>query len=241
MGGAQAESINEYRSYIQRRRVNESKPQAVPASDSSEKSFLQDESKNAVKAISRVSEVNMDNIDEFFAQYTEKDKSDSEGSYRNAVFGSISDSFGGAAETRNERVSPLKDLFKDEKFEGHRNRLFRDGGNRNLSEYINRKKYSLYAGREKATAVASYRYPARYSAEVEDNRATLLAIKIIKQCIACFAILGLVVLMQKINGFSGVLDFLRKYLVETHIEYKTVFDGVENIIRECSRFLGGTP
>lgn len=76
---------------------------------------------------------------------------------------------------------------------------------------------------------------------VEDNRTTLLALKIIKQALACFVVLGIVVLMQQNVDMDDELSFVRKHVVENHIEVSSIITGVENIIAECSRLFGGSP
>jgi hypothetical protein len=76
---------------------------------------------------------------------------------------------------------------------------------------------------------------------VEDNRTALLAIKIIKQALACFAVLGIIVLMQQNVGMADELSFVKKHVVENHIELDNIINGVKNIIAECSRFFGGSP
>lgn len=76
---------------------------------------------------------------------------------------------------------------------------------------------------------------------VEDNRTTLLAIKIIKQALACFAVLGVIVFMQQNIEMADEISFVKKHVVENHIELDNIISGVENIIAECSRFFGGSP
>jgi hypothetical protein len=69
----------------------------------------------------------------------------------------------------------------------------------------------------------------------------MLAIKIIKQSIACFIILGIIVLMQQNIELEDELSFIKRHVVENNIELGSIVDGVKNIIAECSRFLGGSP
>lgn len=76
---------------------------------------------------------------------------------------------------------------------------------------------------------------------VEDNRTALLAIKIIKQALACFAVLGIIVLMQQNAEMADELSFVKKHVVENHIELDNIINGMKNIITECSRFFGGSP
>lgn len=84
-------------------------------------------------------------------------------------------------------------------------------------------------------------YGSTNHAEIKDNRTTVLAVKIIKQALACFALLGLIVLMQQRSDMEGVLTFIKKHLVENHIDSQSVLAGVENIVKEASRLLGGSP
>ena len=69
----------------------------------------------------------------------------------------------------------------------------------------------------------------------------MLAIKIIKQALACFAVLGIIVLMQQNVGMADELSFVKKHVVENHIELDNIINGVKNIIAECSRFSEGHP
>lgn len=102
------------------------------------------------------------------------------------------------------------------------------GQSHKTSPYANNSRYHGYS-------------TSTHSAEIEDNRATVLAVKIIKQALACFAILGIIVLMQQRSDMGGALTFIKKHVVETHIEPNSLLTGVENIVQECSRFLGGSP
>jgi hypothetical protein len=76
---------------------------------------------------------------------------------------------------------------------------------------------------------------------IEDNRATLLAIKIIKQTLACFAILGIIVFLQQRADGAQVLEYIKNQVVESHIEANSILTGVENILTQCSKFFGGAP
>lgn len=76
---------------------------------------------------------------------------------------------------------------------------------------------------------------------VEDNRTARLAIKIIKQTLACFAVLGIIVLMQQNIEMADELSFVKKHVVENHIELDNIINGVKGIIAECSRLFGGSP
>ncbi|NMA65541.1 MAG: hypothetical protein GX957_04765 [Clostridiaceae bacterium] len=229
MGNAPAESLNEYKSYIQRRRVNDDKSQNDTVSNLIDISYKKGDIEPDKKTDRSLSEVTMDNIDEFFTQTTKKAETNALGSDIEFNFKSVSDDFARNNKSNIERISPLKDLFREDKYENQKVRTFPKGYS------FSREKY------KSPVNSATYKSPSRYSAEIEDNRTTLLAIKVIKQSLACFAILGLVVLMQNISSLSGVLAFLRRHLVETHIDHEAVFLGVENIIKECSRFLGGSP
>lgn len=82
---------------------------------------------------------------------------------------------------------------------------------------------------------------SRYTNEDTDNGTAVLAIKIIKQSLVCFALLGIVVFMQSKSELTHALEFVKKYVVDADIEAKTLISGVENIFKECTRFLGGVP
>ncbi len=84
-------------------------------------------------------------------------------------------------------------------------------------------------------------YGSSNHAEIEDNRATVLAVKIIKQALTCFAVLGIIVLMQQRSDMDSILTFIKKQVVDTHIEPKSLLTGIENVWKEASRFLGGSP
>ena len=75
--------------------------------------------------------------------------------------------------------------------------------------------------------------------QIEDNRTTVLAIKVIKQSLACFALLGIIVLMQQNSSMAGVLEFIKKHVVESHIEPGSLLTGVQDLVKECARFFGG--
>ena len=109
--GAQAENLSEYRSYIQRRRVDD-KPETGLKSDTAEKVFQNEDRKDKSK-VSSITEVNMDNIDEFFAQNTKKARSDLDSLFGDPGSGSIN-------ESSIERVSPLKDLLKRTSMKGQK-------------------------------------------------------------------------------------------------------------------------
>ncbi|HBR04087.1 MAG TPA: hypothetical protein DD738_15920 [Ruminiclostridium sp.] len=107
--------------------------------------------------------------------------------------------------------------------------------------------YQRLYGQKRRNASSLYsRYSGGYSTpghgtEIENNRTAVLAIKIIKQTLACFALLGIIVLLQNRSDTANTLAFIRRHVVETHIEPKSILTGLENIVQECSRFLGGSP
>lgn len=78
-------------------------------------------------------------------------------------------------------------------------------------------------------------------AQIEDNRVSLIALRIIKQSLACFAILGIIIFMQSRDDMAGALEFVKRHLIETNIEPQNIFEGIKNIFYQCSRALGGAP
>ncbi len=94
-------------------------------------------------------------------------------------------------------------------------------------------------------SVYNRKRPSYYSMSnrtaIEENRATLLAVKIIKQALACFAILGLIVFLQQRTDTAGALMFLKSQVVDKHIEVNSLISGVQNIITECTKLFGGSP
>ncbi len=84
-------------------------------------------------------------------------------------------------------------------------------------------------------------YGASNRTAIEENRSTLLAIKIIKQALTCFAILGIIVLLQQRSDTGTVLNYIKSQVVENHTEISGLVSEVENIITECSGFFGGSP
>lgn len=78
-------------------------------------------------------------------------------------------------------------------------------------------------------------------AQIEDNMATLIAIKVIKQALACFAILGIIVLMQGRQDMQETLAVIRKHVVETHIDPRSLFENVKSAFSQLVRTLGGSP
>lgn len=117
-------------------------------------------------------------------------------------------------------------------------------GNNFYSPYKSYTTPSKYTHR---TDTSSYRrnYPVNYKGAnrtaIEDNRTTLLAVKIIKQALACFAVLGIIVFLQQRNDTTAVLEFIKKHVVDNHTDLSGLITGVENIILECSRIFGGSP
>jgi len=109
---------------------------------------------------------------------------------------------------------------------------------RNLDLY--RKLYARQGHRNLPYA-SPYRSHSGYQAQVEDNRATLMAIKLIKQCLACFAILGIIVLMQGRADMQGALDVVRKHVVETHIDPQSLYEDVKTVFSQLVQTLGGSP
>lgn len=99
----------------------------------------------------------------------------------------------------------------------------------------------------KRTSRQNTSYQSRYksylqnAAEIEDNRTAMLAIKIIKQSLACFAILGVIVFMQQRNDMDHILSFIKTHVVDTHIEPTDILTSVGNFAKQCTRFLGGLP
>lgn len=107
-----------------------------------------------------------------------------------------------------------------------------------------KKLYSRYSRQGYRTS--SYASPYRssysgYQAQIEDNRATLLAIKLIKQSLACFAILGIIVLMQGRPDMQEALAVVRRHVVETHIDPQTLFEDVKAAFNQFVQTLGGSP
>ncbi len=92
------------------------------------------------------------------------------------------------------------------------------------------------------TAGHTYRQAhADREGEGDSNRINVLAVKIIKQSLACFALLGIILLMQERTDMAPALAFVKKQVVETHIEPQSLLDGFQNLVAECSKWLGGSP
>lgn len=103
------------------------------------------------------------------------------------------------------------------------------------STYPRRKDLGIYQ-RKRAVSYGSSNRTA-----IEDNRTALLAIKIIKQALACFAILGIIVFLQQRADTSNALLFIKRQVVDSHTDVRGIISGVENIITECSKIFGGSP
>ena len=103
-----------------------------------------------------------------------------------------------------------------------------------------KKLYSRQGSRTSAYP-SSYKSYSSQRTQIEDNRATLMAIKLIKQALACFAILGIVVLMQGRPDMQEVLAVIRKHVVETHIEPQNLFEGVKSVFSQLVQTEGGSP
>ncbi len=95
------------------------------------------------------------------------------------------------------------------------------------------------------TSIYQRKRPVAYGASnrlaIEENKTANLAIRIIKQALACFAILGLIVFLQQRADTAGALMFIKNQVVDNHTEVSSLITGVENIITECSRIFGGSP
>lgn len=147
--------------------------------------------------------------------------------------------------------SPIADLYETDFFKKE-SKIHEDFSplNREIEEKSSYSPYKGYTAPLKHNHridAHSYRknYPASYKGAngtaIEDNRTTLIAIKIIKQALACFAVLGIIVFMQQRNDTSAALEFVKKHVVDNHTDFSGLVAGVENIIAECSRIFGGLP
>ncbi|NLX63975.1 MAG: hypothetical protein GX022_04265 [Clostridiaceae bacterium] len=119
------------------------------------------------------------------------------------------------------------------------------GGGYHTSRYRSYPYLSGLAGRID-TSVYNRKRPSYYGMSnrtaIEENRATLLAVKIIKQALACFAILGVIVfLQQRTTDTAGALIFIKNQVVDNHVEVSGLISGVQNIITECAKIFGGSP
>jgi hypothetical protein len=216
---ADASNLDKYKSYIQRRRVG---PDSTKASESTQPLIKQAESLADYDFGSK--EDKKDNVDR-------KSPLD-DLSYvdtRSSSFGSTN-SFGpdrSSESMGNHYSAPATTARRTDP--GLYRRLY--GQNRKNSHV------SHYTGSHHGYATSG----SSSHAEIEDNRTTVLAVKIIKQALACFAVLGIIVLLQQRSDTGQILAFVKKHVVDTHIEPQGLLAGVENIWKECSRFLGGSP
>lgn len=183
---------------------------------------------------------------------------------------SSEDNFSAEIKSEKSPLSNIEDLslYKENKtYEGfsrassfndhtsYRNQRFRtDTGPFKFVEDKNRENsysgYNPYSNQSRHssridTSIYQRKRPASYGMSnrtaIEENKATLLAIKIIKQALACFAILGLIVFLQQRTDTAGALTFIKSHVVDNHTDVSTLISGVENIIAECSRLFGGSP
>ncbi len=79
------------------------------------------------------------------------------------------------------------------------------------------------------------------SPAIEDNKVAKLSVKVIKQALACFAILGIIVFLQQRSDTTAVLDFLRTNIVDNHTDLQGLTSGVKDIITECTKIFNGLP
>ena len=91
------------------------------------------------------------------------------------------------------------------------------------------------------SGTGSYRSYSGKQTEIEDNRASMFAVKLIKQALACFAILGIIILMQSRSDMTEVLAVVKKQVVETNFEPKSLYEGILEVFNQCARALGGSP
>lgn len=119
--------------------------------------------------------------------------------------------------------------------------------NENILEYNPVKDYTIPPPSKGTYRRDPYRsnytsaYKGANGTEIENNKTASLATKIIKQSLVCFAILGVIVILQQRNDTIKVLDFLKKHIVDNHIDFKGIVAGVGNVIAECSKIFKGTP
>lgn len=211
MGTAEAENLEKYKSYIQRRRVGlKETDESLPAEPLTDRYGRTDgyviKSENGKNSDTDDYNYTQNDNDEELRKFLEE-----EPTWKKSYSDTYSSSISTTSYRRNE-----PDLYR---------RLY---GRNRRTPYSSRNTGSFYGS-------------SRYASETEDNGAALLAIKVIKQCLACFAVLGVIVLMQKINSMAGVLEFLKKHIVDTHIEPESILAGAEELIKECTRLLGGSP
>ena len=150
----------------------------------------------------------------------------------------------------NTDKSPISDvddlsLVNDHKtYEGFFSQ-HRESNEKNTYNSYNTNSHQYNYPKRMETSIYQRKRPGAYGATnstaIEENKATLLAIKIIKQALACFAILGVIVFLQQRADASPVLNYIKSQVVDNHTEASSPTSGVENIITECSRIFGGSP
>lgn len=219
MGVAEVDNLEKYKSYIQRRRV-----EAAPKEKGLSQETALEKTEISVPYAMNFSgdtgsEEKAKSKEEGQAGYTES-SSDSAESFTPYHYGSES-----SWDTRN------------------------DSGKTRTSTNFRRTDPNLYRrlyGKDHKSTRTGYLSGYHGStvgnpADTADNRTAVLAIKIIKQALACFVVLGIIVLMQQRSDMAGALAFVKKYVVDSHTDPQNLLTGVENIIKECSRLLGGSP
>lgn len=223
MGASEVNNLDRYKSYIQRRRVRSassdgeliSRPE--PDSEKSETSYAE----------------SFADIYRSFSDYGQRSEKSTTGEFKDDSDININ--------------STVENTFKDEETQSSPRESYSSRGQTTTIHRTDPGLYKrLYGQNGRIPRASSYTssyhgYGSSNHAEIRDNQATVLAVKIIKQALACFAILGIIVLMQQRSDMEGVLTFIRKHLIENHIDSQSVVAGVENIVKECSRFLGGSP
>lgn len=221
MMGAEAGNMEKYKSYIQRRRVS-----SIQEGDDNSETY-QSGSNDRSKLPAAL-------IDDsfYFRKSTEQPESSSEESF-SEYYGHVSDSI-------KPDIERLNTDTKYDYYQGSRPTYQK-------SEYAKKNAdiYSRLYGQYRKTRKSPYSSES-YSGhlnqnEIQDNKTTVLAIRIIKQALACFALLGVIILMQQRSDLAEAVAFIKKQVVDTHIEPQNIFAGVESAIKECSRLLGGSP
>lgn len=221
MGFADVENLEKYRSYIQRRRVLDT------SEGHTQTHALVERKEEPQKAESFFTE----DADRLISQKT-RAQEDADSARPNEE---ASDCFGNYTSfERSEDRSWTGNSAYDRTSAAHGLRRVDSGLYKRL--YGNRRNSYTSSLREYRSGSAS-----GYTTEIADNHTTVMAIRIIKQSLACFAILGIVVLMQQQESMADALSFVKKHVVDTHWDPQGLLAGVENIIKACSRFLGGSP
>ena len=219
MGVAEAENFEKYKSYIQRRRVGN-------PSEANNNPLI--EKKETTDQTERI-------YGEDVGFFSEKSNSEEVGT-RTGPSEGFAQSYGGFS-------SYDRGFEKSWASSGSYDRTRSTQALKRIDGGLYKKLYGNDHRSGSQNGISSYRstHASGNTAEIADNRTTVLAIKIIKQALACFAILGIVVLMQQNGDLAEVLTFVKKHVVDTHMDPQNLFTGVENIIKECSRLLGGSP